>query len=313
MTATAAGTPIPFSGEGGSASFGIQGRPSPPGDPGPHGDIAVVTQDYFSALKVALLAGRVFTDQDRQDTEPVVVIDETLARQYWPDANPIGQHIRRGTRNPWATIIGVVGHVKQSDLSGDLVKGKYYYPLYQVPRMRASLMVRTQGDPAGLRGAIREAVLAVDGAEPVSNFETMSDAVTESLAPRRFVVTLLGVFAALALFMAVLGLYGVVSYAVSQRTQEFGIRVALGAGSGEILGMVVGQGVRLAAAGAGVGLVASIVLGRLLRSQLFEVSPFDPVIFAGMVVFLVAAAAMASYIPARRATRVDPMVALRQE
>jgi ABC-type antimicrobial peptide transport system permease subunit len=179
--------------------------------------------------------------------------------------------------------------------------------------MRASLIVRTEGDPAALRGAIREAVLAVDGSEPVSNFETMPDAIGESLAPRRFVVTLLGVFAAMALLMAVLGLYGVVSYAVSQRTQEFGIRVALGAGRGEILGMVVGQGVRLAGAGAAVGLVASLLLGRLLRSQLFEVSPFDPVIFAGMVVILVGAAMLASYIPARRATRVDPMVALRHE
>ena len=160
---------------------------------------------------------------------------------------------------------------------------------------------------------MREAVLAVDGSEPISNFETMSQAVAESLAPRRFVLTLLGVFAAMALLMAVLGLYGVVSYAVSQRTQEFGIRVALGARQGEILGMVVGQGVRLAGIGAGVGLAASLLLGRLLRSQLFAVSPFDPMIFAGMVVILVAAAMLASYIPARRATRVDPMVALRHE
>jgi predicted permease len=313
VAAVAAGTPVPFSGGGGSASFAIEGRPSPPGDPGPHGDIAVVTSDYFATLRVAVLAGRVFTDQDRQDTERVAVIDETLARQYWPDQNPIGQHIRLGSRIPWSTIVGVVAHVKNSDLAGDTVKGKYYFPLYQVPSMRASLIVRTQGDPGALRGAIREAVLAVDGSEPVSNFETMPDAVAESLAPRRFVVTLLGVFAAMALLMAVLGLYGVVSYAVSQRTQEFGIRVALGARRSEILGMVVGQGVRLAGAGAVAGLAASLVLGRLLRSQLFEVSPFDPVIFAGMVVILVGAAMLASYIPARRATQVDPMVALRHE
>ena len=312
-TAVAAGTPIPFSGQGGSASFMIVGRPLPPGDPGPHGDIALVTPDYFAVLKVPVLAGRVFTDQDRLDTEKVAVIDETLARQYWPDQNPIGQQIQQGSRAPSATIVGVVAHVKNSDLSGDTVKGKYYFALYQMPVMRASLVVRTQGDPAALRGAIREAVLAVDGSEPVSNFETMSDAVAESLAPRRFVVTLLGVFAGMALLMAVLGLYGVISYAVSQRTQEFGIRVALGARHGEILGMVVGQGLRMAGIGAVVGLAASLLLGRVLRSQLFEVSPFDPLIFAGMVVILVAAAMLASYIPARRATRVDPMVALRHD
>lgn len=313
VSAVAAGSPIPFSGDGGSASFAIEGRPAPPGDPGPHGDIAVVTPDYFTALKVAVRAGRVFTDGDGQDTERVAVIDETLARQYWPDQNPLGQHIRQGSKGPWATIVGVVAHVKNSDLSGDTVKGKYYYPLYQMPVMRGSLIVRTQSDPATLQSAIREAVLAVDGSEPVSNFETMSKAVAESLAPRRFVVTLLGVFAAMALLMAVLGLYGVISYAVSQRTQEFGIRVALGARHGEILSMVVGQGVRMAGIGAGVGLIASLALGRLLRSQLFEVSPFDPRIFAGMAVILVAAAMLASYIPARRATRVDPMVALRHE
>ncbi len=314
VTAVAAGSPIPFSGDGGSASFAIEGRPSPPGDPGPHGDIAVVTPDYFMALRVSCAdRSRVFTDGDRQDTERVAVIDETLARQYWPDQNPVGQHIRQGSKAPWATIVGVVAHVKNSDLSGDTVKGKYYYALYQMPVMRASLIVRTQSDPATLQSAIREAVLAVDGSEPVSNFETMPQAVAESLAPRRFVVTLLGVFAAMALLMAVLGLYGVISYAVSQRTQEFGIRVALGARDSEILSMVVGQGVRMAGIGAGVGLVASLALGRLLRSQLFEVSPFDPMIFAGMVVILVAAAMLASYIPARRATRVDPMVALRHE
>ena len=209
--------------------------------------------------------------------------------------------------------MGVVAHVKHSDLSGDMNKGKYYFSIYQSPRMRASLIVRTQADPAALRSAIRDAVLAVDPAEPVSNFETMSRAVSESLAPRRFVVTLLGVFAAMALLMAVLGLYGVISYAVTQRTQEFGIRMALGAQRGEILGMVVGQGVRLAGAGAAIGLAASLAFGRLLKSQLFAVSAFDPLTFAGMAAILIVAATLASYIPARRATRVDPMVALRYE
>jgi predicted permease len=285
----------------------------PPGDPGPHGDIGIVTQGYFAALKIPVREGREFTNQDQQNSEPVVIVDEILARQYWPGQSPIGQHLRAGTRAPWATIVGVVAHVKHSDLSGDMTKGKYYFCLYQTPRVRESLIVRTSADPATLRSAMREAVLAIDPAEPISNFETMTEAVADSLAPRRFVVTLLGVFAAMALSMAVLGLYGVISYAVTQRTQEFGIRMALGAQRGEILEMVVGQGARLAGAGAAIGLAASLAFGRLLKSQLFEVSPFDPLTFAGMAVILIAAAMLASYIPARRATRVDPVEALRYE
>jgi predicted permease len=313
VTSIAAGTPLPFSGEGNAASFAIEGRPVPPGDPGPHGDIGIVTQGYFAALKIPVREGREFTNQDQQNSEPVVIVDEILARQYWPGQSPIGQHLRAGTRAPWATIVGVVAHVKHSDLSGDMTKGKYYFCLYQTPRVRESLIVRTSADPATLRSAMREAVLAIDPAEPISNFETMTEAVADSLAPRRFVVTLLGVFAAMALSMAVLGLYGVISYAVTQRTQEFGIRMALGAQRGEILEMVVGQGARLAGAGAAIGLAASLAFGRLLKSQLFEVSPFDPLTFAGMAVILIAAAMLASYIPARRATRVDPVEALRYE
>jgi predicted permease len=313
VATVAAGSPLPFSGENNAASFAIEGRPVPPGDPGPHGDIGIVTPGYFAALKIAVREGRLFTDLDQRNTEPVAIVDEVLARQYWPDQSPIGQHIRAGLRAPFATIVGVVAHVKHSDLSGDVNKGKYYFSIYQSPRMRASLIVRTQADPAGLRSAIRDAVLTVDPAEPVSNFETMSEAVADSLAPRRFVVTLLGAFAAMALLMAVLGLYGVISYAVTQRTQEFGIRMALGAQRGEILAMVIAQGVRLAGAGAAIGLAASLAFARLLKSQLFAVSAFDPLTFAGMAAILIASATLASYIPARRATRVDPMVALRYE
>jgi ABC-type antimicrobial peptide transport system permease subunit len=192
-------------------------------------------------------------------------------------------------------------------------QGKILHPYVSDSQPFSTLVVRAQLDPAGLTSAIRTAVQAVDPTQAVSQIRTMSDMVSASLAPRRFVVTLLGVFAGMALLMAVLGLYGIISYAVMQRTQEIGIRLALGAQRGEILGMVIGQGMLLAGAGAGIGLVASIAISRLLRNQLFHVGPFDPLTFAATALVLLGAALAACYIPARRATRVDPIHALRYE
>jgi len=313
VTAAAAGYPMPFSGDAGSASFSIEGRPSPPGDPGPHGDIGAVSAGYFETLKIPVRKGRAFTDMDRTDTQQVAVIDETLAKQYWPDQDPIGQHIRRGNSAPWATIVGVMGHVKTSDLSGDEIKGKYYFPLTQLPTPFTNFLVRTEADPARMAASIRETVRAVDPLQPVAQLRVLSDMVSSSLAPRRFVVTVLGVFAAMALLMAVIGLYGVISYAVTQRTQELGVRVALGAQTSEIMRLVLGQGMRLAGIGALIGLGVSMFLSSLLSRQLYHVSAFDPLTLVLMAAVLVAAALLASYIPARRATRVDPMVALRDE
>jgi predicted permease len=313
-TEVAAGIPVPFSGMGGSASFGIEGRPSPPGDPGPHGDLGFVTASYFSALRIPVIQGRVFNDGDRENTQLVAVVDETLAQQYWLGESAVGKHIRRGGNNaPWYTIVGIVGHIKNADLAGDEVKGKYYFPLFQVPPPFVSFLVRTPGDPGRLAGAMRESVLAVDPTQPLSQIRLLPEMVNSSLAPRRFVVTVLAVFAGMALLMAVIGLYGVVSYAVTQRTQEMGVRMALGAQATEIQRMVISQGLRLAGVGALVGLVVSLVFSRLLRNELFHVNPFDPLTFAAMAAVLVAAALLASYLPARRATRVAPMVALRYE
>jgi predicted permease len=313
VNTVAAGMPLPFSGNAGSASFDIDGRPSPPGDPGPHGDIGAVSADYFAALKIPIRQGRVFTALDRAATQPVAVIDDVLARQYWPGQSPVGQHIRRGRRAPWATIVGVVGHVKHSDLAGEDVKGKYYFPLFQTPLPFMSFVMRTPTDPGRLATALRDAVRAVDPTQPLSQIRLMSNMVDNSLAPRRFVVTVLGVFATMALAMALIGLYGVISYAVTQRTQELGVRMALGAQPAEILRLVLGQGMKLAGIGAAAGLVVSFAMSRFLRGELFHVSAVDPLTFALMAAALIAAALLASYIPARRATRVDPMVALRYE
>src|SRR5262249_8607991 len=269
------GAPLPFSGNGGSASFQIEGRATGPGDPGPHGDVQFATPGYFEAMRIPLKSGRFCNASDRQDSEPVFVIDENLARQYWPSENPIGKHMRQfGAK--WSTIVGVVGHVNRSDLAGDTGKGVYYYCIFQRPVPFTSIVLKTSGDAASLGPAIREAVRAVDSSQAVHDLKTMQDLVENSLAPRRFVVRLLGFFAAAALFLAALGLYGVISYSVARRTQEIGVRMALGADRASLLGLVVGQGLRLAAAGMAAGLILTAVLGRMLESQFFGVSPFDP-------------------------------------
>ena len=310
---TAAGVPVPFSGQAGSSSFAIEGRPSPPGDPGPHGDIGFVSPNYFAVLKIPFRSGRAFTEQDHSKTTPVVIVDETLVKQYWPNEDPIGKHMRRGSRAPWATVVGVVGHAKQSDLSGDEAKGKYYFSLFQQAIPFATFLMRSQSDPATLSAFIRDAVRAVDPALAVSGVKVLSDMVSASLASRRFVVALLGIFAGMALLMAVIGLYGVTSYSVAHRTQEIGIRMALGAQRSEVLGLVIGQGMQLVGKGMGIGFAASLVFNRLLKNQLFQVSVFDPLTFLVTALVLIGAAWLACYIPARRATRVDPMNALRYE
>lgn len=283
-----------------------------PADPGPHGDLSFVSPGYFAALRIPVRAGRVFTDGDTLSTAGVAVIDDLLARQYWPGENPIGKHIRQGSPE-WFTIVGVVGHVKASDLAGEDVKGRYYFSLFQRPIPLAQFVVRSSSDPARLANGIRAAIQAVDPAEPLSDVRAMSDTVAASLAPRRFVVSLLGVFAGLAMLMAALGLYGVIGYSVSRRTPEIGIRLALGAQPYEVMALVMRQGLRLAGMGAMLGLTASIAMSRVLRGQLFRVSPFDPLALAVATAALLAIAALATYIPARRAASVDPTVALRYE
>jgi predicted permease len=314
VVASGLAIPVPFSGFNPSASFQIEGQPIGPGNPGPHGDVRWVSPGYFAAMKIPILAGRGFSDQDVAGGQPVVVIDQNLARQYWPNQNPVGQRLRRGSQAPWSTIVGVVGHVKQSALVGDSGKGVYYYSLFQQAGVPATFLVaRTAGGSSEAAGAIRDAVHAIDSSLPVYDLKSMGERVDSSLAPERFAVTVLGFFAAIALALAALGLYGVISYSVTQRTQEIGVRMALGADRGRVLGMVVGQGMRLAAIGVGIGFMAAYGVARLLSSQLFEVNAADPETFLGVAVLLAFVALLACYLPARRATRVDPMTALRYE
>jgi len=315
-----AGYGIPFAGGNSSASFAIQGRTVPPGDPGPHGDIRFVTPGYFTAFGIPLKAGRIVTDTDRKGSENVAVIDENLAREYWPNENPIGQKIRTGQE--WATIVGIVGHIRFNTLVGEETsggsaqsssKGVYYFCLYQSSAPFGFLIAKSNGSAASAQSAIREAVRAVDPNQPVSDFSTMAARIAESLGPQKFAANLLAVFAGLAILLAAVGLYGLISYSAAQRVNEFGIRMALGARRADVLALVLKQGARLALIGAGAGVIAGIALMRAMRSVLYGVSAADPVSFAGAAVLLIVIALVACYLPARRATRVDPMVALRYE
>jgi putative ABC transport system permease protein len=277
------------------------------------------SDDYFQTMGIPLVSGRYFDARDTADSPPVVIVSEALARKYWPGEDPVGKRITfnrvPNTQDPlWREIVGVVGHVRNESLEGES-RGQYYVPYAQRPNNTdLFLVVRTDAaDPAALAPAVRGAVAGVDRDLPVYRVTTMEKLVAESLMQRRFAMFLFGVFAALALALAVVGLYGVMSYGVAQRTHEIGLRMALGAQSRDVLRMVVGQGMLLVAIGLGLGLVSALLLTRLMESLLFGVSAADPATYAGIALLLAAVAFLASYLPARRATKVDPMVALRYE
>jgi predicted permease len=322
VTSAGAGFPLPFTGANNSASFRIQGRPVAPGDPGPWGDVRYVTPGYFGALGIPLLKGRLFTNADRTGSQAVAIIDENMARNYWPHQDPLGKGLRRNDRDPWAVIIGVVGHIRFTQLVGDdsstegtqsSSSGVYYFPTYQTEAPFGFLVAKTNGNSAVLEGLIRRAVHDVDGNQPVSDMKSMDARIAESLGPQRFAASLLAVFAVLATVLSAVGLYGLVSYSVTQRTNEMGIRMALGANRADILRMVLRESARIAFIGAGAGIIAGLLVTRALRVVLYSVSAYDPMSFAGSALALTFVALAASYVPARRATHVDPMVALRYE
>ncbi|MBO0858099.1 MAG: ABC transporter permease [Chloracidobacterium sp.] len=288
-----------------------------------------VSDDFFRVLGIQLKKGRVFNNQDRADTIPVVVINESMARRFWPGQDAIGKRIRWGGWNPpqgWLTVAGVVADVKFSSLDAE-APPTIYMPVFQIPRIRrdAVFIARTTADPSnsvnsansansvGLATAMRREIAAVDADLPVYDVRTMNQVLAESIAQRRFTMALLAIFACAALSLAALGLYGVVSYDVTQRTREIGIRMALGGRRLDALKLVVGQGMKMAMIGALAGLVASLALSRLMKGLLYGVSATDPLTFVAVALLLMIVALMACYMPARRATKVDPMVALRCE
>jgi predicted permease len=279
--------------------------------------------DYLKVMKTPLKRGRFLTESDNETSPAVIVIDDQFAKLYFGGQNPIGKHVTLGIVNITAEVVGVVGHVKQWGLDNDspgAIQAQSYFQISQLPNGIFSLLehgtaavIRTEGSPLALIGSVTNAVQGVNSDIVIYGPETMNSVISESLAARRFVMALLGVFATLAIVLSAVGIYGVISYVAAQRTQEIGIRMALGAGRGSVLRMVLGEAGRMALLGVAIGLVAAFALTRLMASVLFGVSTHDPLTYVGVAALLMLVALVACYFPARRATRVDPMVALRYE
>jgi putative ABC transport system permease protein len=272
-----------------------------------------VTPGYFQTLRIPLLAGRYFTDRDTTGAPEVVIIDDLLAQRYFAEQNPVGQRISIG-KAPWREIVGVVGHVKHDALDEGQGDMQYYYPAFQGEKENGTdVYIRSAADLLTLVSAVQDEIEKIDKDQPIFGVTTMTQNMRDVTAQRRFLLLLLSVFAGTALALAGIGLYGVIAYSVSQRTHEIGIRMALGADASSVLSLIVGQGLRLILIGVAIGLVGAFVLTRVMADLLFDVSPADPITFATLSSLLVGVALFAGYLPARRATKVNPIVALRHE
>jgi putative ABC transport system permease protein len=306
---------LPLSGSNTDDFFFIEGRVLRDPADIPDEELRVVAGNYFQAMEIPLLKGRYFTDADSEEAPPVVIVNQALARRYWPGEEALGKRITKGDpqKNPrWITIVGIVGDVKHRGLDVE-ARPEFYFHQPQYPDRSMILAVRTVADPRSMASTVRQEVRRVDKELSVANVRTVQKVISDSVAPRRLSTVLLGIFAGVALALASVGIYGVLSYLVTQRKHEIGVRMALGAERKDLLKLVVGQGLRLAILGVGIGLAASLLLTRFLESMLFGVRSTDPLTFVLVPLVLMSVALLASYIPARRATKVDPMVALRYE
>jgi putative ABC transport system permease protein len=304
---------VPLAGSApGTTRFDIEGRITDDPDRRPTTDVRVASDGYFDTLGIALLSGRRFNALDTQESVRVAVINRAMSR-YWEGTDPVGTRVSADRGRNWYTIVGVVGDVKQFGLSQDTV-AQVYIPLTQAPfGFAGQVLVRTAGDPGGFAGSLREAVRSVDPLQPVEAVQTLDDLRSEALAAPRLTATLLSVFAGLALLVTLAGIGGVIATSVTQRTREFGVRMALGASRPGVLVMVVSQGLTLVGIGLAIGVVGAFAVGRVLSAYLFQTAPMDPWIIASVVAAFLAAAAIACLGPARRATAVDPLIALRSE
>lgn len=298
----------------------VEGKPEPdPATAAPDIAQSSITPDYFRVMGVPLTQGRRLEDRDQARSEPVAVVNEALARKYFPHENPIGRHIKVGqpdSTKPWLTIVGVVSNEKDRDFFNEMSWQDIplvFRPVTQDPPQRASLVLLTRNDDIAIAAAVQKEIAAIDGTVPVGQVETLDQRVSKLLAYPRFRASLLGAFAALALALATIGLYGVLSHLTAQRTQEFGVRMALGAQKQQVLALVIHQGLWLTATGIVAGIVLAISLTRLLSGLLYNVQPTDPWTLAGFSLLLLLTSLAATYLPARRAAKVDPIVALRYE
>ncbi len=294
--------------------FAIEGKTSPDND-GPGARYHFVTPDYFKTIGVPLVSGRALTRADRDGASPVILVNKKLAETYFPGEEAAGKRITfsgKPTEKDWLTIAGVVGNVKDFPNSIDSVPA-FYWPMAQQPPRDMILAVRTAGDPKRMIEVVRSEVASLDRDLPVADVTTLDEVSSSAVAGQRFTLVLVGFFAFSALALSAVGIYGVLSYLVAQRTQEIGVRMALGAQLNDVLKLVIRQGMTLALGGVAVGLAASFALTRLMEGLLFEVSPFDPLTLGLVAMVLVVVAFVACWLPARRATKVDPIVTLRYE
>jgi putative ABC transport system permease protein len=305
--------PLPLGNNALSISFTVDGQPEPAAGDTPTAGARIITPGYFRAMAIPVLKGRDFVEQDTPDSPKVILINDTLAQRFFPGQDPVGKRLRLGMNNINGEIVGVVGDVRHSGLDEE-AGPEFYVPLTQVPISDMALVVRAKnGDPATLAPALRQVVREIDKDQPLFEVRTMNSLVSSSIARQRFSMMLVVLFAVLALALASVGIFSVMSFLVTQRTHEIGIRMALGAQRQDVLRMVLRQGMMFTLVGLGVGLAASFILTRLIEGLLFKVRATDPYTFAGVSLLLIVVALLACYIPARRATRVDPMIALRYE
>jgi len=315
VTASGAVTSLPLSQMFAWGPITVEGRVPPPGENFINADQRVVGGHYFESMEIPLRSGRFFNEHDTSTSPKVVVIDEYMAQQLWPNQDPIGRRIHYGgitDKDPWETLVGVVGRVKQYTLDSDS-RIALYLPQTQYPTRAMNVVLRSGADPAALAPAVKQQIHELDSDLPLYNVRTMNQRLEESLAQRRFAMLLLTLFAGVALALAVIGTYGVMSYLVNQGTREIGIRIAMGATRGTIERLIVWKGLALALCGVAIGTTGAFAVSRLMRSLLFGVSPFDPFTFVVISLLLALVTLLASYIPARRVARIDPIVALRDE
>jgi len=300
---------LPLRGDAGR-SFAVEGKPDPGRGHRPGAHYSVACPNYFKALGVPVLAGREFTHQDTVRAPGVVILNQTMAQKFWPQENPVGKRILEG--DSWLTVVGVVGDVRHWGLDNGSAP-QFFRPYTQAAWPVMSVVVRTTSSPTSFTPAIKKAMGEVEPDRPVSEFETLQNIVQDSLGSRRFPTLLLSAFALLALLLAAVGIIGVVSYSVAQRTREIGIRMALGACAADVLTLMVSGSMTWVAVGVGMGIAGSLGLTRLLGTLLYEVKPSNPMVLGTVSLLLAGIGLLASYIPARRAAKVDPMIALRYE
>jgi putative ABC transport system permease protein len=305
---------LPFSGYSMLGRFSIEGQPEPEPGKSPSIPIGIVTPEYFQTMQIPLLQGRPFAPQDIEGMSEVAIVNESMARHYWPGEDPLGKKIGAGCEEKalCRTVVGVVGDIRHEGLANE-AQPEIYMPHLQVALPGMSLVLRTVGDPLAAVPALRSQVRALDKDQPIALVQTLEEHVAESVLQPRLMMVLLSVFAGLALILAAVGVYAMMSYSVSQRRNEIGIRIALGAVKADIFRLVVGQAALLVAIGLALGGAGALMATRLLRSLLYEVDIWDPFTFAAIAALLAFVAVFAAWLPARRAAKISPMIALRTE